>query len=256
VIIAYFYELIPYPLFEEIGRHFTRELGVTVPSTPYSDLDFHAFFGLCAVRDLYDSITEIARYTTARRAENSSRAWIERVMRAAAEENLGIRIDSKGGVHPLVDKLFEVQRAATIGVLSGSRYQGTLNAFEKAHAALERDPPDPQEAVRSTFDAVENLFKLMTNGKAPRLGAQEAKDHLGSMIARIYTAAPAKHAAAKALASLCDWIDGAHFYRHSPGTPEPAPPPFELAIMFISTGAGFLRWLAEIDRATAETESD
>jgi hypothetical protein len=49
--------------------------------------------------------------------------------------------------------------------------------------------------------------------------------------------------------SLKAWTDAAHWYRHGQGKEEPKQPPASLAILSISAGAAFLRWLAEIDQA-------
>jgi hypothetical protein len=57
-------------------------------------------------------------------------------------------------------------------------------------------------------------------------------------------------ATAKFIGGFKDWVDGAHFYRHEPGQQEIAQPPLALAISFVSVGANYLRWLAEIDSAT------
>jgi hypothetical protein len=46
-----------------------------------------------------------------------------------------------------------------------------------------------------------------------------------------------------------DWVDAAHFYRHEAGREAVAQPPLSLAILLISAGASFLRWLAEFDAA-------
>ncbi|MFH7202686.1 hypothetical protein ACHWGV_29035, partial [Klebsiella pneumoniae] len=45
--------------------------------------------------------------------------------------------------------------------------------------------------------------------------------------------------------SIVDWIKGAHFYRHGQGVTEPAPPPMDLSVAYVSTGAAYLRWLVE-----------
>lgn len=175
--------------------------------------------------------------------------WLKFVKRALAEENLGYRVDDRGGIHPLVDVEFEAQRVAVIQVLSAERYRATLEAFEGAHEALERDPPDTKEAVRDVFGAIENLFKLMAGGKSPRLASAEVKKHLPAMLDGHYTDNTARSAAGRMMDSLCDWVDGAHWYRHEQGQPDPAPPPIHLCVTIMSTGAGYLRWLAEIDKA-------
>ena len=58
---------------------------------------------------------------------------------------------------------------------------------------------------------------------------------------------PAIYVAHKQLNSLREWIDAAHFYRHEPGTEEPAQPPIEIAIELVSQGAAWLRWLVTMD---------
>jgi len=39
----------------------------------------------------------------------------------------------------------------------------------------------------------------------------------------------------------------AHFFRHEAGVAEPKAPPLELALLLVSTGASWVRWLAETD---------
>jgi len=114
--------------------------------------------------------------------------------------------------------------------------------------ALAQAPPDGKAAIRAVFSAAENLFKLITS--KDRLGAREAED-LRPIIDKLYAAdATARNSASKMLASLKDWIDAAHFYRHEPGTEDVAQPPLALAVYLVGTGASHLRWLAELDNAT------
>jgi hypothetical protein len=82
-----------------------------------------------------------------------------------------------------------------------------------------------------------------------RLDAGAARKHLLPLLDKVYSGNPAaKSAAGKMLSSYCEWIDGAHNYRHAPGTEEPAPPPVDLAIAVVASGTAFVRWLAMIDR--------
>jgi hypothetical protein len=57
----------------------------------------------------------------------------------------------------------------------------------------------------------------------------------------------ALRASIKVLSSFKGWIDAAHFYRHAPGHEKPKPPPLALAVVMVSEGALFIRWLAELD---------
>jgi len=227
---------------EAVAAFLSRELGV------YVDHYLPTFFEDAEIRDFLDGLTLIYKLLETR-DPNGAKLWFLEVTRILKEESAGYRIDEKAGLHPLVDFEFETLRVATIQVLAGQRYKATLATFEGAHEALERDPPDTKEAVRDVFGAVENLFKLMTAGQASRLVKFEIEKHVPPMLDQKYKDVTARTAAGKMVESLIGWVAAGHCYRHEPGTPEPAPPPMDYAIMTMGTGAGFLRWLAEIDRA-------
>jgi hypothetical protein len=77
-----------------------------------------------------------------------------------SEENIHYEVDSKGGVHFRFDKEFAQVTAAAISILQKPRYANSLDAFNKALAALAQGP-DGKGAIRSTFTAIEGLFALM-----------------------------------------------------------------------------------------------
>jgi len=54
------------------------------------------------------------------------------------------------------------------------------------------------------------------------------------------------------VSGFAKWVDAGHPYRHAQGASEIQAPSFELAVMYLNTGAGFVRWLAE----SAPTESN
>src|SRR5262249_55456044 len=145
--------------------------------------------------------------------------WVEETARIFLEENVHYRVDRQGGVHFYFDEEFAHNHAATIAVLKGSRYANTLHSFEGTLAALSKAPPDGKAAIRSTFAALEGLFKLMSPG-SPRLTRKET-EKLQSLIQKLYTPdATALGASNKMLNAFKEWIDAAHFYRHEPGTEE------------------------------------
>jgi hypothetical protein len=89
---------------------------------------------------------------------------------------------------------------------------------------------------------------------APRLTADEITGRLRPALEKHYESErTARRAALKMADALSEWVDGAHNYRHAEGEEEPTPPPLALALVFMSSGAGFLRWLAEIDALGATT---
>lgn len=174
--------------------------------------------------------------------------FLTEARRIFREEQVGYTIDDQGGVHFLVDSAFEISRVSVISGLGKERYTTARSLFEAAMAYLDSSPPDPKAAVRNTFFAVEGLFRLMYP-TAHQLSSGEVLKHLKPTVDATYKdQKPAIYVAQKQVASLREWIDAAHFYRHEPGTEEPAQPPIEIAIELVSQGAAWLRWLATMDK--------
>ena len=221
------------------------EVGINVPYAVYSH-DWEKFFGNSDFVDVLDTITLAGRLLLARRDPIAAtfRDFVDRAMR---EEGVSFTLDEKCGVHFYVDEEFEAHRQATVGSLTSARYEAARAAFERGHACLDSPSPDTLGAVRGVFDAIENVFKLSTNGKSARIGLTEITKDLRPLAGALYTG-PAENATGLILKSLGEWVNAAHQYRHDPGHPEPAPPPLELAIAMMASGAGFLRWLATIDQ--------
>ena len=172
--------------------------------------------------------------------------WQSFVARALTEECVGYRLDAECGVHYLVDEQFARNRVATLAGLCKDRYAAARHAFKEGMAALDGVEPNTLPAVRGVFEANENVFKLMLGPNVLRLTEKEIDKHLRPIILTRYEGR-SKEAARKMLSSFGDWVDGMHFYRHAPGSPEPSPPPIDLAVAIIDSGAAFLRWLIEID---------
>jgi hypothetical protein len=178
---------------------------------------------------------------------------LARVSRIFQEENLGYRVDRKGGVHYAVDAEFERNRASAVRSLGGDRYAAALEHFEAAQTALDSIPPETRTAVRQLFDALETVFRLMLP-KVSRLGAAEVERDLKPLVLPLYEGA-ARNFASLMLNSLADWVNAAHQYRHAQGTEQPSAPPLELAVGSVSSGAAFLRWLAELDQRLNHAEN-
>jgi hypothetical protein len=209
------------------------------------------FLDKIELRDLLDSVT--IRYQTivdhyGKPDQPRRNAFVQSVQRIFREEHARYSVDDWGGVHFALDQEFERARVSAIAGLATARYNGVRKLFEEAYAALDGTPPDGKAGVRSSFFAVESLFRLMFP-TVPRLGAAEVQKDLKPLIDRIFDGQkPAIHVAQKQVAAFIDWVDGAHFYRHEPGSEEPAQPPLDLAIVMISQAATYLRWLAELDQ--------
>ena len=228
-----------------------KELGVAVPTSAYQGY-WPEFFRDCEIEVALDTATIAYRYLVAKRTRGmvdlgAGDKFAKEVARIFAEERVAYRIDSRGGVHPLVDPEFDVNREASIAALRGTRYANVLDAVERAQTSLAEIPPDGKGAIRSTFAAAEGLFKLLFP-KEPKLTGEAAKRQLASLVQRIYAPdTAALRATSKLVAGFAEWIDSAHNYRHEQGSEEIAQPPFELAVNLISLGNSFIRWLAELD---------
>ncbi len=72
------------------------------------------------------------------------------------------------------------------------------------------------EVIRHTFDALENLAKLMLPDKISRLGATEIEKLLTPFVVSNLSGAK-KNADDQRLASFNSWSNAAHQYRHAPG---------------------------------------
>lgn len=223
------------------------ELGIPTPwSTP--SRSWAQVIERWPISDVLDLVTVAYRYIHGRDAAGA-KMWVARLNRIFEETNVHYRIDSDGGVHFFFDAEFARAAAATIAILGEPRHANSLHLFENAINELSHKPPLTKEAIRGTFNALEGLFKLMFPDE-PRLVAGKVS-RLDPLIAKLYAADDtALKASRKMLSSFGDWIDAAHFYRHEQGSEEVAQPPISMAILMISNGAAFLRWLAEIHTAS------
>jgi len=236
------------------GRNIELELGVDVPRFDYR-YDYKSFFLRCELRDFLDAITIIWRSIRGSHGlPKDAGAWVKVVGRVFQEENVGYRVDDQGGVHFAVDAEFEHNVASSLAALGSSRYNGVLAAFQVAQEAFDQTPPNGKDAMRSAFEAVEILFRLIFP-KAPRLASDQIKAHLEPHVqAHLSEDKTAARATMKVLASFSDWVDGVHFYRHGQGEVEPTQPPLSLAVLTVSTAASYLRWLAEFDEMAQPLE--
>jgi hypothetical protein len=224
-----------------------RELGVSLEvSFAYQ---FPSFCEKCAIRDFLDTVTITRDYFFGRQ-ENAATGWVREARRIFSEERLAYEIDEKGIVHPAVDKEFQRNRQSTVAGLQMPRYANSLAAFERVSDELASLPPNGKDAWRAVFTAVEGLFRLMFPS-ATQLNAGAVETNLSGLLRKLYSSDPvALRAANKQLASFKDWVDASHNYRHEPGSEEPVQPPIDLAVLAISTGTAFLRWLIFLDQSS------
>jgi hypothetical protein len=228
----------------EFKHRLEQDIGIDAPWVG----SWPPFVKKLALIDVLDLITVTAAYLRERPVGNGelmARKWVADINRIFREENVHYQVEPKGGTRFYIDEAFSQARTATIAALSVPRYANAVAEFEKGMAALATAPPDGKGAIRGVFAAAEAVFRLVTD--AHRLGADELAA-LAPILQRLYVQdSTALRAVQKMLASLKDWVDAAHFYRHEEGSEEPAQPPLQLAIYIVGSGLTHLRWLAEID---------
>jgi hypothetical protein len=178
-------------------------------------------------------------------------AWRSFVSRALREENVGYVLDEKCGVHYAVDGQFEQQRASLLQSLDVKRYAAVRAAFEDAHRHFSTTPQDLKAAVRSMFESIEILTKLMV--KTDRLTAKVVSTDVKALAQAVYGGdAVAQRAIGRAVDGFADWVDGMHYFRHGQSEEEPVAPPLGFAIYVLSSGASFLRWLVSLDSSSRQ----
>lgn len=213
------------------------------------------YFNKITPTEMLDTITVLARYTAGPYFHPQKReTFLDEVRRIFKEENLAYEIDEAGGLHPFIDATFSAAMHAAIHSLNRDRYSVSAASVNRIDGYLMQDPPDFIWAIRSVFGACENTFKLMYG--VPRLDAKTAAERIGPDQQRLYEQhRTLKSASAKTLEAFKYWVDAAHFYRHEPGSEQPNQPSEEMAVLLISQGLGFVRWLASLDQKLISLQS-
>lgn len=239
----------------ELADYVKQEIGISVPFQNHLR-DWEGLFVSVKIHHALDLVTIIWRYLSefdSRRmaianVSNEADKWLEFVRRVFQENNLHYTVDSLGGVHFLVDQEFEFNRLSTLRCLEAPRFAGVRSAFEASQRYLDGQPPDTKAAVRSAFEAVEILARLMVDTK--NLNKWLVLNELLPIARQVYSHDPAATATVQGLfAGFAEWVDAIHNYRHGQRTEDPVAPPLNVAVHILSSGASYLRWLVEIDLA-------
>lgn len=231
-----------------IHRNLQNELGyVFNPGATYQ-VAIREFFEQSTIRDLFDGITiiyEMMATTGATDLRILADPWLKFVTRVLEEENLSYRIDDAGVIHPFVDQEYEANQNAALEALSDQRFGEARGDFEAAYRHLRNG--DRKAALRSMFPAVETAVKVLCPGAMARLMPNEVDHHFLPKLRQVYAGnQPAIDAGTQLLQGMKNWITAAQPYRHGQEVAEPAEPPPEFVVAFLSVGAGYLRWLIEL----------
>jgi hypothetical protein len=248
-IAAYVKDEIDYGSLKRISQALRQELAADVTENSVG-----TYLLKCSQIDFLSSLTHIAsglnlyeRYGNGRPRNR----WIDFVCRVFAEESVAFVVDQKGGVHPAPDLEFIAVKTSTITALSSPRYEAARVLFERSLAEL-KSPVTHSTAIRHTFDACENIFKLMFES-CSRLGDTEIDKSLRPQLKQRLAAHDFDASSAMATAFKA-WTTAAHQFRHAAGTASPVQASYDLAVLMISTGAAYIRWLVSIDKLMLDKE--
>ena len=175
-------------------------------------------------------------------------AWRAFVARVFTEENLTYRVDAKCGIHPRVDQEFDRNRVFAIECLADPRYAAARHAADDAFDQLAKMPMEGKAAARSIFEAAESLAKT-TTGSGADLSEGFVNKELRPICDRLFGAdEQLKSTTGRLLSSFGKWADAVHPYCHGHERGQPLRLPDDVAVVIVSQGAGFIRWLVDLDR--------
>lgn len=230
-------------IYQIVRTHLEAELGIEIPK-----YGLKKFFISSAIRDLLDTITEVAiclRNSRPHSGNTHSERWLLNANRIFSEENLAYRIGDDGIVHPYPDAEFEINRASALSALDRSQFAEAQRDFEEAFRHLRNG--EGKQALRMMFPAVETAAKVLFPGAFARLMPNEVERYLKPRLEQRYTGnEPAKSAGRLLLESFKKWIEAAQPYRHGQEQQALAEPPQDFVIAHLSAGATYLRWMIEL----------
>jgi len=242
---AYYWEYLHEHYDKAIVKIIQKETGAEIPFTvvSYSVSDF---FKKNEFRDILDSITLIYRAVLASGSKQSAEHWKQFVEKAMKEENLGYRLDTKCGVHYLVDEEFERNRFSTLSILDDPKYNAVRAAYEDSYRYMDNYPIDTKAAVRSIFESIEILVKQMVETK--NLNRWIVENTLKEKCIKLFDSDPiATKVVTEMFSGFAHWVDGLHNYRHGQAEEEPVSPSEDFTVYALSSGSAFLRWLIGIN---------
>lgn len=243
--------------FESFDRGYRLKLAAALRREGGYDIDGAAigsFFRSGAIEDVLDAVTLIWRCFDEIGAHPLRDRWRGFVARAMREQNMAYKLDGRCGVRYVVDEEFERNIASTLACLERPRYAGVRAAFEDAHRFIQSPPADPKSSVRSSFEAVEILARLI-DPDSRNLNKFQVLNKLKPHAVGKGADDVEKAVVGKAFDGFAELIDGLHNYRHGQGIEEAVAPTLTLAVYVLSSCAAMLRWLVEIDLSLRQTGS-
>lgn len=237
-----------------ILSHLEKELG-TESRASYAHLQIAQIITDSSPITFLDAVTEIyranalaARRTQSQAPARRAKSWRDFVARVFAEERLAFEVDAACGIHPLVDQAYVSDRTAVLAGLGDPRFASALVHYEAAMDRFSGADPELGPAIREVFLAAEAVFKTIFP-QSPRLEVAEINKRLKSTLSSSM-GENEQHAVGLCLTAFGNWVSAAHHYRHADREAEP--PSLTTAVLMISMGSVFIRWLAEYPNASGD----
>jgi hypothetical protein len=235
---------------DKIVSKIQLEIGTKIRYAPMIGPDMDRFFTKNEIRDVLDSVLLIYQVLINNDHSQITQAaskWKDFVARVFKEENLGYRLDSKGGVHYYVDEEFERNRFSTLNLLDSPEHGGIRAAYEDAYRYMDSTPTDNKAALRSIFEAIEILVKQMV--KTDNLNKWIVVNTLKQKCLPLYNMdEPSQKVVSGLFDGFALWVDSLHNYRHGQPDDVPIAPTEDVSIYILSSGSAFLRWLIGMDK--------
>ncbi len=227
----------------ELGIEIVRSGGYNPSYVPWEMLVCEEL----SVSDLLNVLTMLWRNVDGRSRNN----FRDNIVRIFAEEAIGFSVDEEMGFHPALDEEFERSRSSIVRILKGDRFRHEADFIAQSEIALLATPLDGRAAIRAVYDAAENLFKRITDKQ--NITNRHVRGELAAVASQgIPQDGKSNVAVNKILNAFEDWAAACHVYRHAPGEAETTQPTAAIAILMVSQGYGFVRWLAELSAAQSE----
>ena len=227
----------------ELGIEIVRSGGYSPPYVSWERLVRQEL----SVSDLLNVLTMLWRMVDGRGRDN----FRTNITRIFAEEGIGFSLDEEMGFHPGFDEEFERSRNSLVRILNGERFRHAADFVALSETALLANPLDGRAAIRAVYDAAENLFKGIT-GKQNITNGHVRQELAAVALQGMPQDGKPNVAVNKLLNAFEDWAAACHVYRHAPGEAETAQPTEAIAILMVSQGYAFVRWLAELSAAHSE----
>lgn len=236
----------------KFGEYIQRETGIPVLTRGSfgNYVSWEQVVENCSLLELLDMITAICKFRPIVKTATARIPTIynfpDFVKRVFREEAMAFRVDEKGGIHPFIDVAFSAEMSEIVRHLSDQKLTAAKQSVDNAELALLSTTYDGRAAVRSIFDAVENIFKLICPKSNQLNNANVTKELRPTIMASMADNLHEQRATGKIIDSMIDWIESGHIFRHAAGQPEPSEPSTLFATAYVSQGLTYVRLLADV----------